>query len=180
MKNALIVYESMFGDTRQIAHAVADGLRRSASCSVVEVGDAPTVVDHDVDLLVVGAPTHAFGLSTRETRREAQGESATPVVSPELGVREWLAALVVLSPRTRTAAFDTHVKQRWVPGSAAHKIAHALARKGFAPAQEPASFRVEGKTGPLLKGELERARQWGEELGHRLTDVTAKSTESTR
>jgi len=62
----------MFGDTRLIADDVADGLRRSAACSVVEVRDAPTVVDHDVDLLVVGAPSHAFGLSTRETRREAQ------------------------------------------------------------------------------------------------------------
>ena len=180
MKNALIVYESMFGGTRQVAEAVADGLARSARCTVVEVGDAPTVVDHDVDLLVIGAPTHAFGLSTSDTRREAQDQTTTPVISRELGVREWLAALVVLSRQTRTAAFDTHVKKRWVPGSASHKIAHALTHKGVSPAVDPVSFRVEGMIGPLLGGELDRARQWGDTLGHRLTDVPAESTHTAR
>ena len=178
MKNALVVYESMFGATRQVAEAVADGLRRSTRCTVVEVGAAPTVVDNDVDLLVIGAPTHAFGLSTPDTRNEAQNETSTPVISRDLGVLEWLAALVLLSPKTRTAAFDTHVKQRWVPGSAAHKIAHALAHKGLTAAQEPVSFRVDGKTGPLLDGELARAQEWGTALG-RLTDVTAPSTQPT-
>lgn len=171
MKNALVVYESMFGGTRQVAEAVADGLRRSTHCTVVEVGAAPTAVGSDVDLLVIGAPTHAFGLSTPSTRREAQNETSTPVISGGLAVREWLAALAVLSPQTTTAAFDTHVKQRWVPGSAAHRIAHALADKGLAQAQEPVSFRVKGKTGPLLDGELVRAHDWGVALGHRLTDV---------
>ena len=178
MKNALVVYESMFGATRQVAEAVADGLRESTRCTVVEVGAAPTVVDKDVDLLVIGAPTHAFGLSTPDTRHEAQKETSTPVISRDLGVREWLAALVVLSPQTRTVAFDTHVKQRWVPGSAAHKIAHALAHRGLTEAQEPVSFRVEGKTGPLLDGELVRAQDWGAELGHSLVDEG--STESSR
>jgi hypothetical protein len=143
---------------------------------VVEVGAAPTVVDRDVDLLVIGAPTHAFGLSTPDTRHAAQDETSTPVISRDLGVREWLAALVVLSPRTRTAAFDTHVKQRWVPGSASHKIAHALARKGLSPAAEPISIRVDGTTGPLLEGELDRARTWGETLSRRLVDADAAPT----
>ena len=180
MKNALVVYESMFGGTREVAEAVADGLRHSARCTVVEVGAAPTVVDHDVDLLVIGAPTHAFGLSTPDTRQAAQDETSTPVISRDRGVREWLAVLVVLSHHTRTAAFDTHVKQRWVPGSASHKIAHALARKGLAPAAEPISIRVEGRTGPLIEGELDRARTWGESLGQRLVDITAQSAQPDR
>ena len=175
MKNALVVYESMFGATRQVAEAVADGLSRSTRCTVVEVGGAPTVVDKDVDLLVIGAPTHAFGLSTPDTRHEAQKETNTPVISRDLGVREWLAALVLLSPTTRTAAFDTHVKQRWVPGSAAHKIAHSLAHKGLTRVHEPVSFRVDGTTGPLLDGELARAQQWGAELGRSLVDAAPAS-----
>lgn len=176
MKNALVVYESMFGGTRQVAEAIAEGLARSARCTVAEVGAAPSLVDSDVDLLVIGAPTHAFGLSTPDTRHQAQAETTTPILSREVGVREWLAAVVVLSPRTRTAAFDTHVKQRWVPGSAAHKIAHALAHKGLLPAVGPISFRVDGVTGPLLDGELDRARAWGEDLGHLVAEDTATST----
>ena len=174
MKNALVVYESMFGGTREVAEAVADGLRRSARCTVVEVGAAPTVVDHDVDLLVIGAPTHAFGLSTPDTRHAAQEETSTPVISRDRGVREWLTALVVLSHHTRTAAFDTHVKQRWVPGSASHKISRALSRKGLSAAAAPLSIRVDGTTGPLVDGELDRARTWGEALGQRLAEATAE------
>jgi hypothetical protein len=122
---------------------------------------------------VIGAPTHAFGLSTPDTRHEAQNERTTPVISRDLGVREWLAALVVLSPQTRTAAFDTHVKQRWVPGSAGQKIARALAHKGLMQAVEPVSFRVDGKTGPLLDGELARAQEWGAAMGHSVAGVAS-------
>jgi hypothetical protein len=178
MDNAVIVYESMFGGTRRVAEAIADGLASTAGCTVVEVNHAPRVISRDTDLLVIGAPTHAFGLSTRDTRREAQEETPRPVISAELGVREWLAALVVLSTQTRTAAFDTRVKQRWVAGSAAQKVAHAMAHKGLRGAQ-PVSFRVEGKTWPPLEGErLARAREWGETLGRQGSDTSAEATSS--
>ena len=120
MDNAVIVYESMFGGTRRVAEAVADGLARSARCTVVEVGQAPTVIG-DIDLLVVGAPTHAFGMSTPDSRREAQRETTQPVISRELGVREWLASLIVLSTgglrHPRQAALGTRIRRptptRW-------------------------------------------------------------------
>ena len=64
----------------------------------------------------------------------------------EIGVRDWLPGLVVLRTLRRTAAFDTHVKERWIPGSAAHRIARALRHKGVAAATAPGSFRVEGLT----------------------------------
>ena len=54
---ALVVYESMFGNTRQIAEAVAEGLGSAMEVRVVEVGTAPPVVGEDVALLVVGGPT---------------------------------------------------------------------------------------------------------------------------
>jgi len=176
LNRALIVYESMFGGTRRIADAIAEGLAASADCTVVEVAHAPSVIGQDLALLLIGAPTHAFGLSTSETRRAAEAEIAGPVISRELGVREWLAGLVVLTPTIRVAAFDTRVKQRWVPGSAAHRIEHAMGHKGLTSCAEPMSFRVEGKTGPLLAGELDRAREWGEVLGLELTAVAAGGT----
>jgi hypothetical protein len=164
MKNALVVYESMFGATRQVAEAVADGLSRSTRCTVVEVGGAPTVVDRDVDLLVIGAPhSRLRAVHAGHSPRGAEGdEHAGHLARPRgPGVAGRTGPPVA---RTRTAAFDTHVKQRWVPGSAAHKIAHSLAHKGLTQAHEPVSFRVDGTTGPLLDGELTRAQKWGAEL----------------
>ena len=45
---ALVVYESMFGKTEQIARAIAVGLGESVDVQVAEVTDAPTDPDPEV------------------------------------------------------------------------------------------------------------------------------------
>jgi len=60
---ALVVYESMFGNTEQIARAIAVGLGESVDVQVAEVTDAPTKPDHEIALIVAGGPTHAFSMS---------------------------------------------------------------------------------------------------------------------
>ena len=89
---ALVVYESMFGNTRLVAEAVADGLSSVLDVDVVEVAAAPTSFD-DVELLVVGGPTHAFGMTRQRTRDDARRQaeqSGHEVVSMGIGMREWL------------------------------------------------------------------------------------------
>ena len=71
---ALIVYESMFGNTEQIARAVAAGLEESVDVQVAEVTAAPTEPDPDVALIVAGGPTHAFSMSRANTRADAMTE----------------------------------------------------------------------------------------------------------
>ena len=59
---ALVVFESMFGNTEKIAGAVARGLQQEGvDTGLVEVRSAPRHLPADLDLLVVGGPTHAFG-----------------------------------------------------------------------------------------------------------------------
>ncbi|MEV4471868.1 flavodoxin domain-containing protein [Nonomuraea sp. NPDC049504] len=162
--DALVVYESMFGNTKQIAEAVAEGLATRLRTEVVEVGSAPAKAGPEVGLLVVGGPTHAFAMSRSSTRRSAAQQTTQPLISRGAGVREWLSALATASAEVCSAAFDTRVAKPRVPGSAARGIARRLRRLGVrvvAPAQ---SFYVTGTEGPLAAGELERARQWGESL----------------
>lgn len=92
MTRALVVFESMFGNTATIAQAIADGLSGGADVDVVEVGVAPTVIADDVSPLVVGGPTHAFGMSRPSSRRSAAQQADHGVVSRGIGLREWLAA----------------------------------------------------------------------------------------
>jgi hypothetical protein len=93
----LIVYESMFGDTQLIADAIAAGLSANGAVDVVdviEVGTAPTSIGVDVDLLIVGGPTHAFSMSRPSSREDASrqaGENA--IISRGRGIREWLETL---------------------------------------------------------------------------------------
>jgi len=165
----LVVFESMFGNTQEIATAVAEGLSSHLSVDVVEVGAASTVIGDDVEFLVVGGPTHAFGLSRPGTRQSAAQQAGEHLVSAGLGLREWLAAVHGGSGRVAAAAFDTRVKKPGLPGSAARAAGKRLSRLGCRLIARPASFYVAGTPGPLLPGERERARTWGEKLGSEFT-----------
>ncbi|MEV0790321.1 hypothetical protein [Kribbella sp. NPDC050459] len=170
---ALIVYETMFGNTERIARAIRDGLRRYVAADTVPVNRAPDVVPGDVRLLVVGGPTHAFSMSRLSTRQGAV-QQADVVMPIEVGIREWLGALERADgsrpDSLRVTTFDTRIaKVRHLPGSAARSAAKLLRRMGYRMLGTSESFFVSDTTGPIRDVELERARRWGEELGRLLT-----------
>jgi hypothetical protein len=167
---ALVVYESMFGNTRSIAEAIGEGLGRHLTVDTVEVGEAG-YPPQGVDLLVVGGPTHAFGMSRVNTRESARGSTDEPLISNTIGIREWLDRLHP-APGQAGAAFDTRIDRPRLPSSAAAKAHKRLRRLGVDLVTGPKSFYVDGTTGPLLAGEAERARSWGEELGSKVTHDT--------
>lgn len=165
--HAVVVYESMFGNTRRIAEEIAAGLAVHGTVDCFEVGSAP--VAPDADLLVVGAPTHAFGLSRPSSRHNAAGKTTDPLVSAGAGVREWLQSL----PATAgdAACFGTRVAGPL--GSAARAIERRLRhrRRVLAP---PEDFLVKTRdvepSDALRDGEEGRARAWGEMLGRAMAE----------
>ncbi len=162
---ALVVFESMFGNTQQIAHAIAAGLSPHVQVDVVEVAAARDI-DPGLDLLVVGAPTHAFGLSRPSTREGALKQAPNGIVSRGDGLREWLTELDEDVPAVPAATFDTRLdKPTWLTGSAAHSAERRLRRRGHRIVAPAESFFVEETPGPLRAGEVDRARAWGERLG---------------
>lgn len=163
VKRSLVVYESMFGNTRAVAEAIADGLGRWSDVELCEVSRADAVPP-ELDLLVVGGPTHAFGLSRPSTREDAATKSHHPVESASRGIREWLESLEPGASETVFATFDTRVSHPRVPGSAAKKAAKRLRRVHLRQAADPETFWVHGLEGPLDEGELDRARDWGSSL----------------
>jgi hypothetical protein len=157
----------MFGNTERIAKAIGEGISTKLPVELVEVGSAPPEIGSDVALLVVGGPTHAFGMSRPSTRQDAAKQAQGQVVSERLGIREWLEGLGRVAS-VPAAAFDTKVKQRWAPGSAARSAQKRLDRLGFTRAEAAQNFYVTGTPGPLLEGEVDRARRWGERLASEL------------
>jgi hypothetical protein len=166
---AVVVYESMYGNTRAVAQAIGEGLRSVHDVVVVPVGRAgPEVVDA-ATLLVVGGPTHAHGMTRRRTREaaaEAAGKQDSTVVLEDgatgPGVREWLASLGHLN--VLAAAFDTRVDWPAVlSGRASKGIDSELGKHGAHRAATPESFLVT-KENELESGEEDRARRWGESL----------------
>ena len=166
--NALIVYESMYGNTRAVAEAVADGLGSEWTTVVHSVHEAGPVPG-DVDLLVVGGPTHMHGLSSAFSRKMAASAAKedaaklAPGATEGPGLRAWLRDLPRRSG-TQAAAFDTRGDARAaVTGSAARGIARRLGHHGY-DVVGIESFLVADAEGPLEEGELDRARAWAASL----------------
>ncbi|WP_296604906.1 flavodoxin family protein [Nocardioides sp.] len=164
---ALVVYESMFGSTQDVAAAVADGLRAEGLVTqLVDVRHAPAPRDAQFDLLVVGAPTHAFSLSRPSTRQDAVRQGAAPELA-STGVREWIGEMGSReeSRGRAAAAFDTRVtKVRSLPKAASTRASHLLARRGYHLVSRPTPFLVHDVKGPLVAGELEHAVTWAREV----------------
>ena len=141
MGKALVVYESMWGNTEKVARAVAEGLASALQVEVYEVTDAPGSPTQDVDLIVVGGPTHAFSMTRASTRQDARSQGADH--GGETGLREWLDGLPSGEPAQHVATFDTRVeKMRHLPGSAAKsaaRVVHRTATSGPTPARASTS-----------------------------------------
>jgi flavodoxin len=146
----LIVYDSAYGNTEQIAravgHAVGDEVR-VALAGEVDAGDLK-----DYELVIVGSPT--------------QGGRPTPLV------KAFLQRIPAGSLKdTGVTAFDTRIDSAaqgfmlrtfmGALGYAAGRIARQLESKGGRLVTQPKGFFVEDKEGPLRSGEIERASAWG-------------------
>ena len=159
---AIVVYESLWGNTAAIARAIAEGIGPEARA--LSTAEATAAVTADADLIVAGAPLHAFRLSTEKIRdalaTKKDEKAPTPPDLSHPSMRSWLAALP--KGKGKAAAFETRFK--WSPGGAAGSIMRGLKRAGYSKASRPQKFLVKGVYGPLKNGEVERARAWGREL----------------
>ena len=176
---AVIIYESMFGNTHAIADAIAKGLEPLDTVVMVPVGDAGRERLDYADLLVVGGPTHFHGMSRPRTRKWAAATAQKPKKDLVLdrdaqgpGVRDWLRSLG--HGHTMCAAFDTRFKgPALLRGRASKPISRKLRRDGFEMVAKPESFFVTLEN-HLEPGEEARAQEWGKRLAARVlsNDVT--------
>ena len=166
---ALVVYESVYGNTRTVAEAIAEGLDSLGLVETKSVYDTADSDPDEVDLLVVGGPTHMHGLTSSLSRRlaiqagEEDGVEIEPGARNQRGLRQWLAERS--GEGRKAAAFDTRLdRSPALTGVAARGIARRLHGGGYELVAKPESFLVEDAEGPLAPGELERARAWGAKL----------------
>jgi Flavodoxin domain len=166
---AVVVYESMYGNTHLIADAIGAGLRTAFDVHVLPVAQARPEIIANADLVVVGGPTHIHGMSRASSRKAAVKAADKPAggleVEPDAlgpGLREWFGWLGRYP--VRAAAFDTRLHgHATLTGRAARGIARRLREHGFNLVAEPESFLVT-KQDRLEPREQDRARDWGTKL----------------
>jgi flavodoxin len=148
----LIFYATRSGNTRQVANAMADALRRAGPVDVLSVEVGSGAITDDVDLILVGGPTEGHGMTPQ--------------------VIEFLDALPPLSGRAM-AAFDTRLNwPRWASGSAAAGIRARLEASGARRPVPSASFTV-SMTPEVEPGELQRAAAWATDLAKNVQSLPA-------
>jgi hypothetical protein len=158
--DVVVVYESLFGNTRQIAEAIAAGVRQTdpvARVTVVPVAQATADLLSGAGMVIAGAPTHIFGMTRPSSRRQGLTGAVSAMVGqshPEIepgasgpGIREWLAGLTASPHGTLAAAFDTRLSFP-LSGGAAGPIARGLRRHGYRVFAKPVGFIVSGSYGP--------------------------------
>lgn len=156
---ALVVYDSVFGNTEQVAQAIGRALGVPDGVRVRRVGEVQPEELAGLDLLVVGSPTRGF--------------------RPTPATTGWLKRLPAQSLQgVRVAAFDTRISVEdtgsgllrllvGLFGYAAGPIAKRLVGKGGTLVAPPEGFIVSGTEGPMKEGELARAAAWAGEIAAR-------------
>jgi flavodoxin len=139
----LIVYDSIFGNTEQIAQAIGNALGSQQDVEILRVSNVKPEQLMELELLIVGSPTYA-GRPTPPIQDFLNKASESNING------------------VNVAAFDTRVSAKFarIFGYAAEKIAVNLKRKGGTLIAAPEGFIVNDKEGPLKEGELERAASW--------------------
>ena len=143
---ALIVYDSFFGNTEQIAQVIGSALGSEKDVEIFRVGDVKLEQLTGLTLLIVGSPTRAF--------------RPTPAINRLLGRIPMNGLRGV-----KVAAFDTRIAVNDIDspilrflarlfGYAAKPISDRLKKKGGELAIPPEGFSVKGTKGPLKDGEL--------------------------
>jgi flavodoxin len=159
--DTIVVYFSVYGNTRRVAEAIAETLSSAGDARAVAVDELDAAALDAADLVVVGSPTHYQNLP-----------KAVRALLDELPKR-------VLRGK-RVAAFDTSVEM-WRPllwMTASHRLLPKLRKLGGNKAIGPQIFFAERGEDPrtgeredrLRDGELERAREWAVSLLERLGD----------
>jgi hypothetical protein len=157
---AVVVYESFWGNTADIARAIAEGIGPDAR--VLTTAEATSEAIAEADLIVAGAPVIAFQLPSETMRQSLRSERKAPrpadLSAPSM--RSWLDALP--AGHGRSAAFETRIS--WSPGGSTSAIAKGLADAGYLEVAKAGKFIVKGRYGPMKDGEIERARAWGADI----------------
>ncbi|UCD48914.1 MAG: hypothetical protein JSW27_15420 [Phycisphaerales bacterium] len=153
---ARVVYDSVFGNTEQIARSIGNALGVQNEVEILAVGAAQPEQLSDSELLAVGSPTRAF----RPTPALTKLLKAIPKNGLD-GVR-----VAAFDTRIATADINSRVLSVMVKlfGYAAAPIAKRLQNRGGELIITPEGFFVQDTEGPLKEGELERAAAWAQRI----------------
>ncbi|MFX1254761.1 MAG: flavodoxin family protein [Promethearchaeota archaeon] len=157
MTRALIVYHSLFGNTKDVAMSLAKGIEETGiktDCLSIDEADIQDIPNYD--FLAIGGPTHMIGISKE--------------------MKAFLEKLGSINLQgMKGFSFDTRIpsrmnKKRWLmlENSAARKIEGKMRQMKIKIIKSRQSAIVYGKEGPLEENVEATFKDIGKEIGNLL------------
>ena len=158
LMEALVIYDSFFGNTERIARSIGNALGRLEDVGIIRIANVKPEQLNGLNLLIVGSPTRSF--------------------RPTPAIKNFLKSIPKNGLKgVKVAAFDTRMTKEEIEsavfilrilvnifGYAAKPISDRLEKKGGELIASPEGFFVHGTEGPLKEGELERASDWAKQI----------------
>ena len=157
---ALIIYDSVYGNTEQIALAIGEALREQDEVTLARVSEVKPEQLVGVKLLILGSPTQRFN-ATPLMMNLLQGIPLNGLKGVQVAVFD---TRLTKSNIGKTPVLAFFVRLSGSAAYAARHIADQLKKKGGFLVGPPEGFFVEGMEGPLAQGELERAARWARQI----------------
>jgi flavodoxin len=151
----LILFDSYFGNTEQIARAVARAF--DPETTMTKRIDETTSGDlFGVTHLIIGSPTRGFRPTEKVT---AFFKNNLPANMSGIKVAVFDTRIALETIKSKAFRFIVNSG-----GYAASNMAKLLTKKRATLIAPPEGFLVTGEQGPLKEGEAERATEWGKQL----------------
>jgi flavodoxin len=161
--NAIVVFDSYFGNTEKIGRAIAVGIPD------IVVRRASYMTPSDLkgfDVIIIGSPTQGFR-PTQNIIDLLKGTKARDMNGVKIATFDTRLDLESINSKVMRTVIN-------FGGYAAPVIQKILFKKGAKPVVPPEGFLVSGHEGPPVEGELERATEWG----RRIADICQELTMS--
>ncbi len=148
MKRAVVVYDTKYGNTRQVGEKIVEGLRQAGGLDIA-ILDAEETAPNDVadyDLILLGAPNH--------------------IGRPSRVMRKFIDAIGELDLKGKLiAVFDTYMGGDFQ--KAMRRMQEQVSEKipGVKLLSPGLSIRVEGMRGPISDGEIPKCVEFGARVG---------------
>jgi len=140
----LIAYDTKYGNTKQVAELIAEGIKtvESNEVDISHVNEVDLNKDILYDLIVIGSPNH-MGTQTEKTRMFVKNLSKSPLKGNSFAV------------------FDTYMSKDFE--KAVKKSEKQITKKipDMKKILPGLSIRVAGKKGPILEEDLPKCKEFG-------------------
>jgi flavodoxin len=152
MTKTIIIYESIYGNTKKVADAIAEGIRESGEidCIIAKTGEVHHTDDlAKFDAVIFGSPNHNQ--------------------EPSRNMLKFIERASIVDLDTKMgAAFDTYTGGN--KGIAVKKLEQVIRQKlpCITFVIDSFSAQVEDRKGPLAEGEIDRAIEFGKQVAARV------------